>query len=68
VLELRAGSREAVGRCRDHDRGRFLDDHEVAIHFTHPCEFSAAGPTFTPVELDVSPHYCRIEEEQVAGF
>ncbi len=68
VLELRAGSRQAGGLCRDHDRARFLPEHEIAIRFAHPCEFSPAGPVMTPVELDVSPHYSRIDEEQVVQF
>jgi len=68
VLDLAAGKRDAVARCRDHDRRRFLDDQEVAVRFAHPCEFSASGPTLAAFDLDVPPRYSQIEEEQVTHF
>lgn len=68
VLEMTEGSRDVVARCRDHDRHRYLDEHEVRLQFRHPCRFAPPGPTFTPFTLNVPSWYSKIEEEQVTGF
>ena len=68
LLELTEVSTEVIARCRDHDRHRWLDEHEVRITFRFPCWFSADAPTFTPFALNVPGCYAKIEEEQVTGF
>ena len=36
LLEIVNGSREALIRCRDHDRRRYLAGHDVRVTFPHP--------------------------------
>jgi predicted phosphodiesterase len=36
LLEVANGSRNALIRCRDHDRGRYLAEHDVRVTFPHP--------------------------------
>lgn len=68
LLEMNDGSADGRVLCRDHDRGRWLDDHAMAVRFRYPCRFSAEGPVFAPAELDVPHWYSQIEEEQVTGY
>jgi hypothetical protein len=46
------GSRSLVGRCRDHERGRFLDDCEVTVDLPKPWALGKdAKPVLLPAKV-----------------
>ena len=53
VLEMQAGQKEMLARCRNHETGKYLDDQEVRIEFPHPWRF-AGKPTIVPAKAGVA--------------
>jgi 3',5'-cyclic AMP phosphodiesterase CpdA len=50
VLEMAAGGRELLARCRDHDHDRWLDDQQVRLTCPHPWRFFAK-PVLIPAPV-----------------
>ncbi len=50
LFEMAEGSTRMFARCRDHERGAYLDDQEVSIDLPHPWRFFAK-PVLLPARM-----------------
>jgi predicted phosphohydrolase len=48
LLEMKAGEKDMLARCRDHEAGRYLEDQEVRIGFRHPWRFAEKPTVILP--------------------
>lgn len=54
LLEMRAGQKEMLARCRNHESGAFVEDQQVRVEFPNPWRF-AAKPELIPASSGLTP-------------